>query len=790
MNIQNITPTPTKNYYQQNRLKNNNSAQHPQQTIKYDDIKYSQIAFGAIYNVHPKKINIELEKSKLLKQITELLNTEAPECNFEDMLISSVRTVLNQYRASLKKQQTLLMELENLANVRNEMNPAQKVSKLNQLKKEFKQAKSLKSPAPKKNIDKKQNEQLDYQLLNKFKSAVLEGNFNLQEIFKEHFGILNKLTSIEEVNKIFPKIKIPQNPAEVIAKKIESVLTRDFYEQIDEFYETNNNDKLVKLTAETIKNYVNQIGKKFNIDPESLTKKIADPLQELIAQRYAGAKVEKGFSSIPEQRKIKTPQITENDIKLLSVDFDDFVLSVLKKQYLESKKLNEIVYDNGKTSIALSSLREPEYKFDKISEKIKKIINMSDTIHRAQRDYDNFNTQQLKDRLGFYANSILGNNEEILEHIINFDSSHFGPEDTKNAIRFLRELDSVEDGEKTVQEALTTITKEGIKPKDTERLNELEKQKATARFKLEQQKAFELKNLTGRFDESINMLYSNNLNNIANTCSKYRPESLDPKTIDDAEFIIKTIQNNINEDSINTAKLEANIMRWDTYKFYKNNEQTSPIFKNAVKFAQEQDGSINIDKAGKYIINAELVENYPQSLEIVRNPEVFTKIMDRTGANTEAAIKYLCKFDDYQDLDTVEKTYISELMNIFDTKDNIDKTLLRHIVENDYIKSDTSVLTNIHENGSKAIKVTIGTKAKQEIINKYKYPICLEYLKGFEDALSTFAGATGESGIKQMGRNNKALEYKIELKLKGHDDRLFSSKNDYYFDIFSDRGLH
>ena len=32
--------------------------------------------------------------------------------------------------------------------------------------------------------------------------------------------------------------------------------------------------------------------------------------------------------------------------------------------------------------------------------------------------------------------------------------------------------------------------------------------------------------------------------------------------------------------------------------------------------------------------------------------------------------------------------------------------------------------------------------------------------------------------------------YKIELKIMGYPDRLFSSRNDYVFDIYSDRGLH
>lgn len=100
------------------------------------------------------------------------------------------------------------------------------------------------------------------------------------------------------------------------------------------------------------------------------------------------------------------------------------------------------------------------------------------------------------------------------------------------------------------------------------------------------------------------------------------------------------------------------------------------------------------------------------------------------------------------------------------------------------------MLTRINEKGSETIETAISANAKQQILDKYKFPICLEYMRGFEEALSSFASARGASGIKKTGSNNNALEYKMELKLKGHDDRLFSSQNNYIFDIYSSRGLH
>ena len=91
---------------------------------------------------------------------------------------------------------------------------------------------------------------------------------------------------------------------------------------------------------------------------------------------------------------------------------------------------------------------------------------------------------------------------------------------------------------------------------------------------------------------------------------------------------------------------------------------------------------------------------------------------------------------------------------------------------------------------SEAVPATIGSLAKREIMEKYKYPTCMEYLRGFEDALSSFAAERGASGIKRIVHNNKTPGYKYELKLIGHDDRLFSTTDDYFFDVFSDKGLH
>ena len=69
----NIYNTPIKNSYYLKMNKNNKSSNVLDQskTNNYVEtpIHYSDIPFGAIYNVNPKKLDINLGKNKLLKQI-------------------------------------------------------------------------------------------------------------------------------------------------------------------------------------------------------------------------------------------------------------------------------------------------------------------------------------------------------------------------------------------------------------------------------------------------------------------------------------------------------------------------------------------------------------------------------------------------------------------------------------------------------------------------------------------------------------------------------------------------
>ena len=760
----------------------------------YASIDYTQIPFGAIYNVKPKRmLDCELEKKKLLKQITEILSSDSDCEDPADLFIDELSRVLSVYRHNFKRQLEIVEELERIQNDKR-LNDQQRVDLIRGLSKELQTLEKMRIAPKKKASVNSKDEKIDYPLINKFKSAIEENNFDLAKVFYQHYDKLNEIETVEELHNHYPHIKIPQRPEKVISKKIVNTLTRDFFESMHNFVLQGDRDNFCLLTDDKVKEILSGIAQKFNIKEEVLQDKLLSSVRKAVVEKYTDLVRRSGLNSVPEAKKVKTPQVTDNDIRLLFVDFDDFVLSVLRQQYLKSEKLSNITYSNQYFDLPVSVLKEPEYKFDKLSEKIKKMISSAKMIREALRDYDNFDVARLKACLTSYFDNGVISDQRLLEKILDFASCTFEEEDVKQLIKFLRGLDEVSDGNKSVDNLLELIAKDDIRPKGTEQRNAIEQKKALEKIKLDQKKAFELSELKHKFDEAINFLYMENMNKIALLCGKYRPDSLDSADCHNAKFIIQLITDNINLKKqgkpINKFKLENTIMRWDTFNTYRTSNADSEIFKNAIKYGKQPDGSINTDLAGKYIINYEIARNYPESLQYVQTPAILSLIMNKTGNNFEKAVKYLCKFDDYQDLTSLDKTYLTKFIEMFDLKDPVEKLLLKHVIENEYSKVDTCSSAKMYASSEDFVPATIAAVAKQQIMAKYKYPTCLEYLEGFEEALSKFATTSGTSGMKKVDRNNKSSEYTLELKLTGYGDRLLCKDNSYYFDIFSSKGLH
>ena len=341
MLTQKITFTPVDNYKLTNKARSKKASQISVSTPEYSSIDYSKIAFGAMYGVKPKKINLDAEKSKLLRQITELLQTEEQDVDAAEMTMKVMRRVMNFFRESLKKYEKILKEAE-LLSENKALNSQQKLEEIQKLQKRLSQASKFKYNTDGPKNKKQVAENVDYLLLNRLKSAVVEDDFNLQKVLTDYYSGLKNISKIEDLNKQYPKIKTPTSPKEVIAKKIESVLNRDFYEGLGEHM--GSLKEASEYCLKPISGLVYDIAQKYKVDPIPLFKAVFPHTTAKIFERY-GSIATSGMSSIPEVRKIKTPQVSHLDLKLLSIDFDDFVTSTVRKHYFEGQKLNEVIYE-------------------------------------------------------------------------------------------------------------------------------------------------------------------------------------------------------------------------------------------------------------------------------------------------------------------------------------------------------------------------------------------------------------------------------------------------------------
>lgn len=752
---------------------------------------YSNISFNAKIKISNKQIhNIENEKNRILKLLDDILGTTVKKTNIKDAAFKAKLYSINSLKTEPEKVSALFDMMEELEDD-STLSWDTKYRRMTLMKKfaiRMKNRTSLANPQSIGLTPKSQDERFDYKLANKLKNAITEDEFNLEKIYHKHYQDLETISNLNELQKKYPSIGIPTNPKDVISDKIIKFLTRSFYLEYDKYFSDNiENNKAIFF--EKISSIIESIAKKYKVSSEELRTKISDNLFEKFSYKYEQSKL-KGFSQVSEYRKNAIPKVNEIDIKMLNIDFENFILSTVKKHYLESQKINQIEYIDpiSDSTIKLSSLSNTEYKITKFPDKLRHVINAGNTILNAKRSYSFFDMQYLKNRLDFYSESEVGNNIEILEKIIDFDGSD--EPDKKYLIRFIEELDKIFDEKQTPETAIKKLKEEDIRPKNKHKISEIEYQKAIEKKQKEQEIVFKLDSLKKDFDNAINLLYTNNLTEIASICSKYRPKQYSPSQIGRAEFIIEQINKKLNDNiEPDTTRLESTIKYWDTYQNSIKEDLENPILKKAKKFASTGD-NVDIIKAGQYLTFSEIVNYYPDSIKLVEYPELLTKIIEKTEGDKEAAIKYLCKYNDYEMLESSKKSFISEFISIFDMKDNIDKQIIKHIIENDYIYSDSTTTISLNDATTANQDVTISSKAKQEIYEKYKFPNCIDLFENFEFALSNLARAKGESGIKQIGRNKKTAEYKIEIKLNKYPDRLFSSKNDFYFDVYSERGLH
>ena len=721
------------------------------------------------------------EKSKLLKHIKDLLAMDIPIISAEEKAFIMSERAHNLIKMKRKKKEEIISEINILENS-TALPLRQKIERFQQLRKELIKINKLKPDNVKES--RTSNENYDYVLLNRLKNAILDDDFNLAKVLKDYYVEIENISTVDELKNKFPKIKVPQNPKDIVAKKIVDNLTRGFYLKFDELIKEKNLEELANIMAvhfeEIFVGMVPLLGFKNSNEVYEL---IGERVTEKSVERYKELSKLGTISSVPEIRKNIIPNFSDIDMQMLKIDYDKFILTVLKKHYLNDEKLNSIEYLENDNKIKVVLLKAPEYKFEKFSEKIKKIISDAEKIKLIQRDYQNYTVDELKSRLNYYATTGLGNNERILETIIDFNESKFTQEDKQYLIKFLKTLDDIIDGKITEIDAVNFIEQNNISPRGTVKLNEIERRQVEEKLRQEKQKANELNSYRQEFNSAVGKLYEYDLCNIADDLSKFYPMSLEKESIAAAKKVINFVNECLAQKE--PAKIRNYVLRKVTYDEYFELEKNSEVFLAAQNYAKIYENKEQ--KSGQYLINREIIDNYPESKEIFAYPEILEKIMERCASNPDAATRYLCKYEDYKTMNKAEQSSIINILENFDVKNQEEKLILKSIIEDEFILSDS-----VFKKGKNShnFDVIIASEAKQQIYDKYKFPTCLDLFKAFEEAVSLKAGDYGSSGVKRTGTNNNALEYKMEIKIKGYPDRLFSSKNDYRFDVYSERGLH
>lgn len=753
-------------------------------TITKPETKFSnQIAFAG-ERVVTKTITTQIahEKTKLLKQIKDILATEVPVLSEEDKAFARIQRAIKTFKLRLEREEKIEEEIKMLSKATH-MTPQQIYDRAQQLRKEFIRLGNLKIEELREKEPCKDN--YDYALINKFKNAILDDNFNLEEIRKEHYKDLETIETVEEFKKKYPSIRIPKDPKDVITDKILETLNRQFYLNLDELFNTKDEDTITAFLIDYFIKYFEKLAPQLNNKTaEDLLDTLGFRVSSKVLESYERFKIRENFDSIPEFRKNSIANVSDADRDFFDLDYNTFVLSTLKKMYLNGEKLNKIEYTEGSKKINIPSIKASEYKFEKIPEKIKKVINEAQKPAKLQRDYLNYTKNELKTKLENYSITKIAENEEIFDLMIEFNGCKFTEEDKQYLIKFLQILDKITDKELSIDEALESIRANNIRPYGTDKLNELERIDIQKKLKQEQQKIMALNQIREKFNDSLNSLYEINLQNLAEQFAKFYPETLEEEKIKETNAVIDIIQKSLKLKD--PKKIKNAILRWEIFKDYsKNSNETTEIFKNALEYAKDFDPSEIEQKSGQYLLNRELVEDYPASLELVPNSKLFKTVMEKYGHDKNLATISLCKYEDYSLLNKEEKSSILNILNIFDAKNPDDRTILKYIIEKDYINSETT-----YNNPDIRQVVSMTATPKRAILEKYKFPGCLELFVAFEEALSSRSREGSSSGIKKTGTNNNALAHKMEVKIVSFPDRLFSSKNNYKFDIYSERGLH
>ena len=435
-------------------------------------------------------------------------------------------------------------------------------------------------------------EDYDIRLIQLFQKAILNDDFDLTSIYKNYYKDIENIKTIEELQIKFPAIKLPKDPINNIAKKVLALIPKEIHEKHrqslifgDEHF------AIMSDTGEELTDFILKtlVDMGVNVESENtvkIGKKVISDFKNIYTNDPTKQQPKKHF----ENPNKKIERITNLEKELLDIDYEKFILTVIKEHYIDEKKLNEIIYNEDGKIIKVSDFRDSEYKFEKKSEKIKKFLIDAEKIKLIQRDYAKYTQEELKTRLEFYANSNIGDNEELFNIICDFHACKFIAEDRGYFIKLLSILDKIYDKEMTLENGINYIKENKIKPLGTYKTNSLEKQKIKDKLLEERLLNQTLKKAQDDFYELNNYLYSNNLSQLVEICSKYYPEKADYTEIISSLISISLIKEIIKNN--NPEEAQNKILRLEAFKDSMNDDdKNSTINKEAIAYATKNENN-------------------------------------------------------------------------------------------------------------------------------------------------------------------------------------------------------
>ena len=784
-----------------------------------------------------------MEKAKLSKQLTESLKACAPAKTYEELMLASLeraRNILNYKKRKIKEYEKELDTIKQRAIYAKGKDRQALNSRARSLLKEYEELDKIVIFEEPKIVEP--SKEFDYELITLFKTAIDKNNYDLKTIFLNYYSGLKEIETLEELKEKYPSINFPTSPQEVIAQRIVDTFDRSFYEEMVDISQNEESTDFANFFTGAIYEKLSQFREKYQISDANY-EKISEIVNEKMDEIYISSYLDPDFSNIPTRRQYEIAPMNEIDNLLLNIDYDKFVLQILREHYLEGKKLNDIEYTENDKTIKVSDLRNSNYKYEKLSEKLKKMISDAAKIKALQRDYLRFVPEELKDRLEIYAVSELSDNEAIFNLITDFYNCRFTAEDNGFLIKLLQTLDKISDNELSIEEGVKYLEENHIHPRGTYELNALEEQRRKEELLYERMLNKRLVKAQATFDQALNQLHANKLNYAVDVCSAYYPKEANLQEIYKALEVAEIIRQALEISDKNLA--QTKILRWDIVNRFENENLDPELLKSAKSYSSNfeftegkkafidfceqinnsdkyqneitidetiKDGLKNTettqheefvlnddeitelfedfndlfnlsdkrDRIGQYLLNRHLIETFPESKILAPNPTILEKIMKEFGDNLDQATIQLCKYEDYCNLSESEKLSILDILKIYNYNDENDKVVLKYIIENDYINKDTSIVI---ERGNTTQERTICDSAKQGLFNKYKFPNSMKFFEKFELALPLDAPFRHAPGVKKI---NDALE----LKISGHDDRLVSENGDYRFNKFDPTGFH